>query len=242
VAQFAHLSGRRTSPRLAPSREGSITMPPRPSLLLATTRSVLQLQAAAGNAAVRGLIGRVQRDIAVEGEDYPTLTVGSLANKYCTDNKGADWGRVRSALGMIEKTGEAFKSRALVYERVVEVLDAQKSRAVQPIWREPLSTRVAIELDYYFDKVDPKPKMTFVETYETKWDKTGGWGAEYEPNTEEHHPHWVIHVHRGPNGGLKAARVKPYDERKLPEKGFPLSKFDNLVALGIGQIDTKTTH
>jgi hypothetical protein len=39
-------------------------------------------------------------------------------------------------------------------------------------------------------------------------------------------------VHRGPNGGLKAAGVKTYEERKLKEKGMSVPKFEHLNALG----------
>jgi hypothetical protein len=207
-----------------------------------TSSSVLQLQRTIGNIAARGLLGIVQRQIAVKGEDYPTLSPGSLASKYLDTYKSAEYSRVRSARGHIEKTGEAFESRADVFARIGEVMDAQKGRSIQPIWREPIAGRVAIELDYYFDKIDPKPKITFVETYETSWDKTGGWGAEYAPPAEGTTPLWVIHLHRGPSGGLKAARVKLYEDRKLKEKGSVLMKHDNLAALGIAPVDTKKTH
>jgi hypothetical protein len=188
------------------------------------------------------LLGIVQRQIAVKGEDYPTMAVGSLASKYCDTYKSASFARVRSALLHIEKTGEAFESRADLFVRVDEVMEAHKERAVSPIWREPLAGRVAFDLDYNFAKVDPKPKISFVETYPTSWDTTGGWGAEYAPQAEGANPLWVIHLHRGPNGGLKAARVKLFEERKLKEKGSVLMKFDNLVALGINMVDTKKTH
>jgi len=211
-------------------------------LLPQTNSSVLQLQQTVGNVAARSWLGMVQRQIAVKGEDYPTLSAASLASKYCDTYKGANFSRVRSALVHIEKTGEAFESRADVFARIGEVMEAQKDRAIQPIWREPLAGRVALELDYYFSEINPKPKISFVETYETSWDTTGGWGAEYAPQTESGTPLWVIHLHRGPNGGWKAARVKIYEERKLKEKGSVLTKIDNLAALGIAPVDTKKTH
>ena len=228
---------------LAPSRSGPESAAP----ALPAVSALLRLQHAVGKATVARLLAsppgaeHVQRDIAVAGEDYPTLSVGSLASKYCDQFKAAAFGRVRAALVLIEQSGEAFPSRAVLFDRVAEVMEAEKGKAIQPLWREPLAARVSIALDYQFDKIDPKPLLTFVETYPTSWDTTGGWGAEYTPPFDGEY-RWVVHVHRGPNGGLKAARVKPYAERKLPEKGMSVGKFEHLYALGVKQVDTTKSH
>jgi hypothetical protein len=71
-------------------------------------------------------------------------------------------------------------------------------------------------------------------------------GAEYEPSDAENNSaKWVIHVHRGPNGGLKWARVKPWEKRKLrgfESGGATVMKLSNLEALGIKMVDTTMTH
>ena len=143
---------------------------------------------------------------------------------------------------MIESTGEVFPTVELLFERCAEVVEANKNEAIRPVWREPLATRVAIALDYHFGALEQKPALTFAETYETSWDTTGGWGGEYWPPLEGGTPLWVVHVHRGPNGGLKAARVKTYEERKLKEKGMSVLKFEHLNALGVKTVDTTRTH
>jgi hypothetical protein len=205
-----------------------------------------------GNAAVAGLVaavGRppaaplVQRYINVV-ENKESLSAFNWAMEYEKLHKGqVDFARMRAAFLRIEATGEGFDTRAALFQRATEVIAAAKEQAVQPLWREPSAARVAIEIDYHFAGLKPQPKMTLVRTYPTSWDTTGGWGAEYAPPSPENNPHkWVIHVHRGPNGGLKSAKVKLWEDRELPQKGMGLSKLDQLPTLGIPTVDTATTH
>jgi hypothetical protein len=216
----------------------------RPGPTSVSTDAIRDLQRTIGNTAVGRLVS-VQRWIKIRTPQPESLAPALLASRYTDKYKDPDpnwWTRARAACVVIDATGEEFETLDAAFDRVTEVMNAREGRAVQPLFREPIAARVAIELDYHFSDIDPKPALTFVETYPTSWDTTGGWGAEYHPPKEGVTPIWVVHVHRGPNGGLKAARVKLWEERKLEQKGMGVSKFDNLAALGVAQVDPKKTH
>jgi hypothetical protein len=123
-------------------------------------------------------------------------------------------------------------------------MNERAERAVKTLVLETKESKVSAELDYYFNEIDPKPGMKFVETYQTLSDTTGGWGAEYHPThpVETGQPRWVIHVHRGKNGGITWAKVKLWNERKDQQKGSVVLNYDNLAALGIAKVDTTKTH
>jgi hypothetical protein len=182
------------------------------------------------------------------GEPTPKNSVspGKLASDYCDKNTAANFSRAKDACNIIDQDGEGFDSEDAAFKRVTEVMKQRSERAAKKIVVEPEAGRVANELDSYFSEINPKPAIKLVETYPTSFDTTGGWGAEYEPSDLENNAaRWVIHVHRGPNGGLKWARVKPIENRLVrgPQSGAgTVMKHANLYALGIKQVDPTKTH
>jgi len=207
-----------------------------------------QLQQTIGNQAVQRLVSVQRTDgwIRVGTGDKPeTVSPASLATKYL-DKHNAVFTRAKDACMIIDQRREEFDNLDAAFQRVTEIMSERAQRATNKIVLETAMGKVAAELDYYFNEIVPKPKITFVETYPTSFDTTGGWGAEYEPSDAENNAaKWVIHVHRGPNGGLKWARVKPWEKRKLrgfESGGATVMKLSNLEALGIKMVDTTKTH
>jgi hypothetical protein len=175
-----------------------------------------------------------------------TVSPASLATKYLAKNTTADFTRARDACKIIDQTDEGFDTEDAAFQRVTEIMSERAGRATNKIILETHMGKVSAELDYYFGEINPKPGISLVETYPTSFDTTGGWGAEYLPSdAEKNSARWVIHVHRGPSGGLKWARVKPIDKRKErgPQSGgATVMKHENLIALGIKQNDMTKTH
>jgi hypothetical protein len=117
---------------------------------------------------------------------------------------------------IIDETGEGFDSELAAYIRITQVMKERSDRATKNIVVEPVAGKVANELDYYFHELNPRPGIALVETYQTTFDTTGGWGAEYLPSDAANNAAgWVIHVHRGPGGGLTHATVKPIGNRMV---------------------------
>jgi len=217
-----------------------------------TPAHLLMLQRFVGNQAVANLLAGVpprglrvlQRKITVlTGEDYGgDLAAASWATKYVEKHPSADWGKARSAFTLISSNDEVFNDRAELFTRAAEVMEAQKERAQLPLSTEANVSRVAIEIDYYFENLRKSaqvPKMTLAKTYESNWDKKGGFGAEYHPPSDNK---WVIHVHRGPHGGLKSARVKRWDLRGEGHNGATVGKFANLGEMGVFETDNSRLH
>jgi hypothetical protein len=154
--------------------------------------------------------------------------------------------RIKVACEAIEKRGEVFASAEAAYPRITQVLKELAERAVKPLVREPQAARVAAELEYYPGEIVPALQMKFEKTYETTWDTSGGWGAEYHPFQAQADnpvtPYWVIHVHRGPNGVLTAARVKLWGQRAAPQSGSVLTRPALVTGFGIPAQDNTITH
>jgi hypothetical protein len=216
-----------------------------------TTHPILELQRTIGNQAVQRLLVSVQRtggDIRV-GPGPQTKansrTPGKLANDYVTVTK-EEFSRARDACVIIDQAGEGFDTEAEAFKRIAEIMKARSLRATKNIVVEPVAGNVANELDYYFNEINPRPGIALVETYPTTFDTTGGWGAEYLPSDAANNTaRWVIHVHRGANGGLKHATVKPIENRLV--RGWQsgagtVTQHANLYKLGIKQVDTTKTH
>ena len=81
--------------------------------------------------------------------------------------------------------------------------------------------------------------MRFSHTYHSRYDGENGIGAEYWPNGTANT--WVVHVHRGPNGGLKVGSVKEWTERMTVGHSQKLT-VDQLTDAGVPQVDTTRTH
>jgi hypothetical protein len=207
------------------------------------------LQRTIGNQAVQRLVS-VQRTngwIRIgTGEKPETVSPASLANKYCTQNATADFTRARDACKIIDQQDEGFDTEAAAFQRVTAIMAERAGRAATKIVLETDTGKIAGEMDYYAKDIDPQLKLTLVETYPTSYDKTGGWGAEYVPSdTENNAARWVIHVHRGPNGGIKWARVKPVATRKLrgPDSGgATVMNVGNLAKFGVQGVDPTKKH
>jgi hypothetical protein len=75
-------------------------------------------------------------------------------------------------------------------------------------------------------------------TYNSTYDGEHGIGGEYLPNNTT--DHWVVHVHRGPNGGLKVGSIKTWADRFLLGHSQKLT-VDKLTAAGIPAVDA-TRH
>ena len=76
--------------------------------------------------------------------------------------------------------------------------------------------------------------FTLYRTYNSSYDGENGIGGEYLPNNTT--DHWVVHVHRGPNGGLKVGSIKTWDDRFILGHSQKLA-VDKLTAAGIPQVD-----
>jgi hypothetical protein len=192
-----------------------------------------QVQRSAGIRIHRGAVepsGVIQRDISVEGEG--SKTAGYWANKY-VEARGGDFGRALDAGKTLD--GEIFSTEDDLFDRMADIIDAGKDRARQPLAKETAARLVALEIDYYFDEIKEPPMMQLNRTYESNWDKKGGFGCEYIV-ADSNKRHWVLHVHRGPNGGLKAASVKTWDDRKKQQSGTSVLKLANVNALGVPEV------
>jgi hypothetical protein len=71
-------------------------------------------------------------------------------------------------------------------------------------------------------------------TYNSSYDGEHGIGGEYVPNNTD--GYWVVHVHRGPNGGLKVGSIKAWNDRFILGHSQKLT-VDKLTAAGIPQVD-----
>jgi len=81
--------------------------------------------------------------------------------------------------------------------------------------------------------------LDFDHTYHSRYDGENGIGAEYWPNGTS--GTWVVHVHRGPQGGLKVGSVKAWDERRTVGHSQKLT-VDQLTEAGVPQVDATRTH
>jgi hypothetical protein len=72
-------------------------------------------------------------------------------------------------------------------------------------------------------------------TYNSNYDGEHGIGGEYLPNGTT--GHWVVHVHRGPNGGLKVGSIKTWEDRYAVGHSQKLT-VEKLTAAGIPEVDT----
>ena len=229
----------------APRTNREAPTPARPLPLAANSMSILQRTI--GNQAVQRLLVSIQRFIQIGPKQ---VAAGRLAFDY-TDkfpNAKTNFTRVKAACETIERNSEVFVSEDAAYNRITQLLQLLAERAVQPLVREPQAERVATELEYYPGDILPQLRMEFYETYESSWDQGGGWGAEYRPTQpgadNPVSPNWVIHVHRGDNGGLKAARVKLFSQRTSPQSGSVLTSasLNRLGGYGILGQDRTITH
>lgn len=154
--------------------------------------------------------------------------------------KKYEFARVRQAFITIDASpNEAmdfYDTAEALFDRVEELAEASKDRSVQPVWRESSPSKVMMELEYYFGELKDLPEMELIRTYQSNWDKNGGFGGEYR-TVNERAENWVIHVHRGKNGGLKSAKVKSWATRGVGHNGSTLFKFENLAKIGVPTID-----
>jgi hypothetical protein len=81
--------------------------------------------------------------------------------------------------------------------------------------------------------------MDFHHTYSSRYEGENGIGAEYWPNGRSNT--WVVHVQRGPNGGLKVGSVKEWSERGLLGHSQKLT-VDQLTNAGVAAVDNRRTH
>lgn len=72
-------------------------------------------------------------------------------------------------------------------------------------------------------------------TYQSNYEGENGIGGEYVPNATINA--WVVHVHRGPNGGLKAASTKTWLNRFAGMSSHKLTK-EKAISAGIPDTDT----
>jgi hypothetical protein len=87
----------------------------------------------------------------------------------------------------------------------------------------------------YQDKVPQGLSMKLAATYKSSFDKRG-FGSEYwATNTAN----WVLHTHRGANGGLKAGKIKNWTERFSKGKGGSLTVDKLLKFPGVKQVDSQ---
>jgi hypothetical protein len=254
VVERRHAEGARTAKRpdagtatTAAKPVGPKPVGPGQGALTPSAATWTRLQRSIGNAATLLHLGQTQpappvirRFITVGKESF---SPAKLATDYdeATKGGGKNWGRARAAYILIEQEGVAFGTREELDQRFLEVMELQKDRAIQPLTREKNAGKVAFELDYYWASIKPVPKLILSQTYQTSWDLTGGWGAEYVVVDEEKNDYWVIHVHRGPNGGLKSGGVKTWAERGEKEATRKL-KAETITKLGILQTDPTKLH
>jgi hypothetical protein len=99
-----------------------------------------------------------------------------------------------------------------------------------------------LEAFLQFHTLQMQPKgvgFTLSRTYNSTYDGERGIGGEYLPNNTA--GRWVVHVHRGPNGGLKVGSIKTWADRFLLGHSQKLTA-DKLTAAGIPAVDaTRST-
>jgi hypothetical protein len=81
--------------------------------------------------------------------------------------------------------------------------------------------------------------FTLRDTYNSSYDGEHGIGGEYWPNNTS--GHWVVHVHRGPMGGLKVGSIKTWADRGVRGHSQKLT-VDKLTAAGILMVDPTRLH
>lgn len=201
------------------------------------------VQAKPSSAPLTPSAGVVQRDIRLKGLKLGQA-VGWWANRYI-DVRGEvhSFATLRWAFKKIEDAPEestdCYEAESEVFDRAEQFIEGNKERAISPIWRETSPTKVWFELNFHIEECDPLPSMELLRTYASNWDNNGGFGGEYWATNKEGDQKWVIHVHRGPNGGLKSARIKAWSTRGEGHNGVTMFKFDHLAKIGIPNVDNR---